>query len=200
METKEIFEQMASRYDTEERDQIAGVIADTIRAELTDTQDKQALDYGCGTGLVGLKLTDCFKSLLLVDTSQQMTRQVDKKIAQRKIENANTLCADFCEAVPQNIAVDCIFLSQVLLHVRDYPLLLRRLYRILNDDGHLLIVDFDKNENIPADMVHNGFVQAELMELLCEIGFVSTAAQTFYHGEKLFMKQDASLFLLNAGK
>jgi len=47
----DIFEMMANRYDSTERIQIAKVTSDAIRKFLVDANDKNALDFGCGTGL-----------------------------------------------------------------------------------------------------------------------------------------------------
>jgi ubiquinone/menaquinone biosynthesis C-methylase UbiE len=199
METRDIFEQMASQYDTEERKSIAHIIAQKVRSELTDTKSLSALDYGCGTGLLGLELVDMFRTMLFVDTSPQMIAQVQRKIENAHIGTAGTLCCDFC-VEPCNVKTDFVLMSQVLLHVKDYALLLNRLYQILNQDGHLIVVDFDLNERIVSDKVHHGFEQSELMLLLKQIGFASVHANTFYHGQKMFMKEDASLFLLHAQK
>jgi hypothetical protein len=98
------------------------------------------------------------------------------------------------------VRVDYILMVQTLLHVSDYSLLLSRLYDALNRGGHLFIVDFDKNERVESDMVHCGFVQSELLRELEQIGFTSAAARTFFHGKRIFMNQDASLFLLTAVK
>jgi ubiquinone/menaquinone biosynthesis C-methylase UbiE len=200
METRDIFEQMASQYDTEERKSIAHIIAQEVRSELSNTKNLSALDYGCGTGLVGLELVDMFRTMLFVDTSAQMIAQVQRKIEKAHISSASTLCCDFCEGCPLDVKADYVLMSQVLLHVKDYALLLNRLYQILNQKGHLLVIDFDLNERIVSDKVHNGFEQSELIFLFKQIGFSSVHAHTFYHGQKMFMKEDASLFLLHAQK
>lgn len=157
METNDIWEAMATRYDTEDRVHIANIIVQVIRSELKDTKEKTALDYGCGTGLIGLGLTDLFKSMLFVDPSAQMLDQVNRKIKAGHIACANTLCCDFLEQVPSALQVDYVIMSQVLLHIKNSRLILTKLYNILNKDGHLLVVDFDKNESIISDQVHNGF-------------------------------------------
>ncbi|MNC72357.1 hypothetical protein D3C75_1233980 [compost metagenome] len=89
---------------------------------------------------------------------------------------------------------------QVLLHIRDVEPILSRLYEVLPAGGHLLIVDFDKNDKVVSDMVHNGFDQDELMELMRKIGFTDVQSKIFYTGNNIFMKQDASMFLLDARK
>lgn len=200
MERNDIWEQIASRYDTDSRIDVANIIIQVVRSELKETKEKTALDYGCGTGLIGLGLTDQFKSILFVDPSAQMIDQVNRKIEFGQIERASTLCCDFLEQVPNELQVDYVILSQVLLHIKNSRSILAGLYDVLKKDGHLLVIDFDKNESIISDQVHNGFEQKELIKLLKEIGFSSASSRTFYHGKGIFMNKDASMFILNAAK
>lgn len=195
-----LFDEMASRYDTGERAQVADIIAAQIRKRVHGCGQKAALDYGCGTGLVGLQLADCFESLLLVDSAPQMLAQVRQKIEDRHLANASTLCADFLADVPLGLSADIILMAQVLLHIPDTGAILRKMHGLLNPGGRLLIVDFNKKESITHPKVHNGFHQVELMGRMAEVGFVNMRAETFYHGRNLFMNQDASLFLLDAEK
>ena len=95
---------------------------------------------------------------------------------------------------------DYIFMSQVLLHIGDVELFLSRIHDLLNPGGHLIIVDFDKNEKVVSDKVHNGFDQGQLAELMTNIGYRDIESRTFYSGSKIFMNQDASLFVLDALK
>ena len=139
-----IFDEMATRYDRPERVQVANEIAAALRARLgTAGLGKHAIDYGCGTGLVGLQLTDCFQSLLLVDASPQMARVTQAKIESSGLANAQTLCADFSVSIPAGLSADVVFMAQVLLHIPDTGRILRQLYAVLNPGGRLLIVDFD---------------------------------------------------------
>ena len=59
-----------------------------------------------------------------------------------------------------------------------------KFYELLAPGGQLIIVDFDKNEQISHPKVHNGFTQEELNDRLKKTGFVSTASHTFHRGEK----------------
>ncbi len=194
------FEMIANKYDTSERIQIARVSADAIREYLIDAKSKNAIDFGCGTGLVGLNLLNEFKSVLFLDSSQNMIDQVKQKIHNANIRNASTLCFDFETAALSDIRADYIFMAQVLLHIKDIEPVLKRLYDILNDNGHLIIVDFDKNEEIVSELVHNGFVQKELIDLMTKIGYKMVQSRTFYTGSNIFMGRDASLFVLDSQK
>lgn len=194
------FELIASRYDTPERIQIAKASADAIREYIVDGRKKSAVDFGCGTGLVGVHLIDDFQSVLFLDTSQNMIRQIDRKIADLRIPNADTLCFDFEKADRPDIRADYIFMAQVLLHIRDVELVLSRLYDVLLPGGHVVIVDFNKNEDIVSDIVHNGFDQEELAGVMRNIGFSAVQSKTFYTGSGIFMGRDASMFVMDARK
>lgn len=57
-------------------------------------------------------------------------------------------------------------MTQVLLHIPDVEFVLSKLFDVLNKGGHLLIVDFNKNGNMVSDIVHNGFHQDELSDIM----------------------------------
>lgn len=200
MGNTDIFEMLAGEYDTSERIQIARVASDAIREYLVDANQKNAIDFGCGTGLVGMSLLNDFNSMLFLDTSQNMINQLKQKISDLNIQNVDTLCFDFEKETLSDLYADYIFMAQVLLHINDVELVLSRLYDVLNVGGHLLIVDFNKNEEIVSDKVHNGFDQEELRDLMAKIGYRDIQSKTFYTGSKIFMNQDASLFILDSQK
>ncbi len=194
------FEMIADKYDTSERIHIARVSSDALREYFVDTRSKNAIDFGCGTGLVGMNLRNDFNSVLFLDTSQNMINQIQQKITGLNIQNAATLCFDFEKGRLSDLQADYIFMAQVLLHINDIELILSRLYEVLNESGHLLIVDFDKNVKVVSDLVHNGFDQIELRDLMTKIGYKDIQSKTFYTGSKIFMGQDASLFVLDSQK
>lgn len=194
------FEMIADVYDTPERIEIAKASADAIREYLVDSKEKNAIDFGCGTGLVGMNLLNDFSSVLFLDTSQNMIHQIKQKISDSNIQNADTLCFDFEKDSLSDLKVDYIFMVQVLLHISDVELVLSRLYQVLKEGGHLLIVDFDQNEKVVSEMVHSGFDQAELTDCMTKIGYKGIQSKTFYTGSKIFMGQDASLFILDSQK
>lgn len=76
-------------------------------------------------------------------------------------------------------------MAQVLLHINDVELVLSRLFDVLNEGGHLLIVDFNKNEKKVSDIVHNGFNQAKLTDIMTKIGYRDIQSKTFYNGSKI---------------
>lgn len=194
-----VFEQLAKRYDTEDRRELANVIVKEVRRELENSTSLSLMDYGSGTGLVSLELSDLVASILLVDSSEQMLEVAQAKIANRGIMNADILYSDFTQDTPKHKA-DVILMSLVLLHIPNTKKILQALFQILNQDGKLIIIDFDKNDKINHPKVHNGFTEEELNEILSEVGFRSSKRKTFYQGNRIFMNQDASLFISSSIK
>lgn len=194
-----VFEEMAKRYDTEERKALAKIIEKEVRTELDNSQGKSLIDYGSGTGLVSLELTDLVDSIILVDSSKQMLDVAEAKISQQGISNAKVQYADLIQETPE-LKADIVLMSLVLLHIPDTKKILQELFNILNKGGKLIIIDFDKNDQISHPKVHNGFSHDELKKLISEVGFTSTDIKTFYHGKRIFMNKDASMFISSSYK
>lgn len=189
-----VFERIAKNYDTEKQIELSKVIVKEVRQGLQDSKSKSLLDYGCGTGLIGLELADQVNSVLLMDSSKEMVEIVKTKIANKGITNSKVLLSDFTQS-PSELKTDIVVMSLVLLHIPETKKILQELYGILNDGGKLIIVDFDKNSKVSHPKIHNGFSHVDLKSILLEIGFKSITIKTFYKGCNIFMKQDASMFI-----
>ncbi|MBC2328115.1 class I SAM-dependent methyltransferase [Listeria booriae] len=189
-----VFERMAEKYDSPDRIALANIVANRVKEELRDAEDKTLIDYGSGTGLVGLQLAELVKSATLIDSSENMVKIIREKITNHPITNAETLVADFTTDT-LDLKADIIVVSLVLLHIPDTKAILKSLYETLNKGGRLIIIDFEKNPNVSHPKVHNGFDFETLTALLTDTGFESTDIQVFHHGKQVFMKQDASLFI-----
>lgn len=185
--------------ETEKRMELANAIIEEVGPVLQDSKSKKLVDYGGGTGLVSLELTDLVDSILLVDASEQALQGATDKIVERGITNVKVLCSDFTQDTPE-LKADVVLLSLVLLHIPNTKLILQKLFSILNDGGQLIIVDFNKNDKVNHPKIHSGFSQDELKNLLFEVGFTSTKMKTFYEGERIFANQDASMFISNSIK
>ncbi|KQL18459.1 class I SAM-dependent methyltransferase [Cytobacillus solani] len=194
-----VFEQMAKRYDTEDRMELAQVIVKAVREELQNCKSKSLIDYGSGTGLISLELSDLVDSVLMVDSSKQMLEVAKAKISHKGITNSKVLYSDFIQETPE-LKADIVLMSLVLLHIPDTKKILQELFNILNIGGKLIIIDFDKNDKINHPKVHNGFSHEELKKRLSEAGFKSIEIKTFYQGNRIFMNQDASMFISSSIK
>ena len=136
---------------------------------------------------------------MLVDSSKQMLEVAKAKISHKGITNSKVLYSDFTQETPE-LKADIVLMSLVLLHIPDTKKILQELFNILNNGGKLIIIDFDKNDKINHPKVHNGFLHEELKKRLSEVGFKLIEIKTFYHGNRIFMNQDASMFISSSTK
>ncbi|GGD04047.1 class I SAM-dependent methyltransferase [Enterococcus wangshanyuanii] len=195
-----VFDRIASHYDSPKQLELAQIILNELENSLGETNEKTLLDYGCGTGLIGLPLADRFEKVTLIDPSKEMITIVEQKVESMALKNTKAMIDHFSKEHIPEITADIIIVSLVLLHIPDTKEILEALYQVLNPKGYLLIVDFDTNEKARHEKVHSGFDQNKLKAMLETIGYQSIQSNTFYHGEELFMRQDASMFVLRAEK
>ena len=196
---EEIFNEIAKRYDNEERRHLAGVILNELKQHLGDTEGKVLLDYGAGTGLLGLELADSFQKVHLADVSSEMVKVLNEKIELGNTENAEAHEMNLLES-DTVIKADVIIMSLVLLHVKDHQKLIQKLYDALADGGEIYIVDFDKNPEVTHPKVTNGFTHGNLKEMMGNAGFKNVKVKNFYDGKEIFVKTDATVLIASADK
>ena len=200
------FDAMSKNFDTNPRVKRALAVADEIRRHINDGAKKTAIEYGCGTGLVGLALTDDFSAITFVDSSAGMIDELKKKISSGD-GRLSAMCCDLMSEAPSGFRADYIFMSLVLHHIQDTEHALSVFYNLLNEGGHLLVIDLDTEDGgfhaeYPDFDGHNGYDQAELSVLAKQAGFRITSSYTFYHDIKNAggIKAPYSLFILDAEK
>src|SRR5699024_1640571 len=120
------------------RKELAKIIVKEVKKELRNSETKSLIDYGSGTGLVSLELSDLVSSILLIDSSKQMLEIAEAKISQKGILNSKVLHSDFTEDTPE-LNADIVIMSLVLLHIPDTNKILTGIFSILNKDGKLMI-------------------------------------------------------------
>lgn len=196
---EKIFNEMAKRYDNEERRHLAGVILNELKQHLDETEGKVLLDYGAGTGLLGLELADSFQKVHVADASSQMVKILKEKIALGNIENAEAHEMNLLES-DTVIKADIIIMSLVLLHVKNHQKLIQKLYDTLADGGEAYIVDFDKNDKVTHPKVTNGFTHENLKEMMENAGFKNVKVENFYEGKEIFVKTDATVLMASGEK
>jgi len=196
----ESFDSIAKDYDTDIRIERAKAFADEIRLHITDGHQKTMLEYGCGTGLVGFNLIHDMGSVIFADSSFEMLEQVKQKLLSLGKTSSYAIHYDFTEEAPKDLSVDYILASLVLHHIEDVKTIISRFYNLLNDDGHLLIID-KNGEGIfytdhPDYDGYDGFNQSVLADIVKEVGFSKVESKTFWHGSSI----RNGVFILDAVK
>lgn len=135
------------------------------------SQDSVVMDFGCGTGLVGLQFAPYIKKLVMVDNSPSMLDVLKDKVKKLalnpdSIEITNEVSKASTEKV--NLIVSLMAFH----HLEKIEPVIEDFYDKLADEGYVAIADLEKedgnfhNETVP----HNGFDKQELCKKLSNAG------------------------------
>ena len=142
------------------------------------------LEFGCGTGLVGLRYTERAASLDMIDASQAMLdvlRSKDEARANHVTIHEGTLSMLVGQAVAPESA-DWIISNMALHHVEDIPALIGELYRLIKPGGRVTIGELETEPgtfHAPDAVPHNGFDPYALARLFEKGGFTLNKTHTF---------------------
>ncbi|SPF36674.1 Pedicted SAM-dependent methyltransferase [Syntrophobacter sp. SbD1] len=170
------FDEKAVSWDDDPgRVRLANDIAGAIAEEDILSADMDILEFGCGTGLLTLRLAPLVRSLTGVDSSQGMLGILKAKIESQKLVNIKTLLVDPAKGDLPEGRFSMIICSMVLHHVRETKPLIDQFYRIAAPHGRLCIADLDPEDGEfhgENDTVfHNGFDRITLSRTLTNAGF-----------------------------
>ena len=158
-------------------------IAEAIRKAVPLHRHMNALDYGCGTGLLSFPLKDEHGTILMADSSSGMLEMVAGKIAAQGVSNMTPVKLDLLVDPPPAQRFDLIVTSMTLHHVPDTDPILRIFHDLLQPGGTLCIVDLDKEDGSfhgPEVDVQHGFDRADLSLRAAQAGFVEMQFQTVF--------------------
>lgn len=183
------FDEAAASWDTKPtRVKLGHAVAQGIASIIPIHKKMSALEFGCGTGLVGLELAPHLKHLTAIDTSAQMLANLEQKMTQQGLTHITTRKIDLCaESLPETF--DLIFTSMTLHHIPDIPGILSILFSKLNKDGYLAIADLDSEDGSfhsdnSTDIQHYGFNRKTLEKLLTGVGFHDITFKPIFTIEK----------------
>jgi len=201
------FDNYAKNWDTETRIERAKIISNEISNSIDADNKYSAMEFGCGTGLVSFNIHDKFKSITLVDSSKGMIDILNAKIDQYKVTNMFPYHLDISREKFLDKRYDVVYSSMVLHHIHDTEDIIKKLYKSLNENGYLCIVDVDEEDGsfhkrYPEFDGHNGFNHDKLKNILISAGFEDVEVNTFFYGEKIVQDEKIkySLFLMKARK
>ncbi len=201
------FDNYAKTWDSDKRITRAKTIAEEIIGSIENSGQSSAMEFGCGTGLISFNIYDKFKSVALVDSSEEMINILKSKINKYNADNMTPYLLDLSKGDVLQNKFDVIYSSMVLHHIDDIEGIIEKLYGLLNSGGCLCIVDIDEEDgsfhkNYPEFRGHNGFNQEALKNILSKGGFKDVESNTFYYDHKIIEgeKIDYSLFLIKGKK
>ncbi|WP_040433140.1 class I SAM-dependent methyltransferase [Chlorobium ferrooxidans] len=184
----EKFNTEASMWDSDPRRRgLAGAVAEAIIARCSPVKTMQALEAGCGTGLVSMAIAPLVKQLTAIDTSQEMLHVLQEKIRSLGLLNVETALLDLSSpsaSVERQQSFDLIYSSMTLHHIRDTAGFLRRIATLLAPGGSIAIADLEREDghfhDDPNEEVHHGFDRTELTAMMEAAGLQGISFNTIY--------------------
>jgi ubiquinone/menaquinone biosynthesis C-methylase UbiE len=179
------FDEAAAHWDAEPRRiELAKAVGEAILRQVQPTRGMDVLDYGCGTGLLGLFLLPHVRSVTGADSSPGMLEVFHKKTQDSGLKGMKTIQLNLeDQAVPK----DCFHMvvsSMVMHHIAEIGRVLRAFHDMLLPGGILCIADLDKELGVfhssdAAESVHHhGFDRNAFKEHLTVAGFADIKAVT----------------------
>jgi ubiquinone/menaquinone biosynthesis C-methylase UbiE len=180
---KRDFDSEAASWDKEPgRIKLATEITGAIREDVALTSDMDALDFGCGTGLVTLQLQPFIHSITGVDGSRGMIDILEQKIAKKNLTNAKTRFFDMEKGDVLEGRYHLIVSSMTFHHIKEIKALLDQFYHVALPSGYLCIADLDSEEGLfhsdNRGVIHFGFDRDRMRQLFIEAGFDNVRHRT----------------------
>ncbi len=183
-ENRSRFDAIAAQWDDSPmRSGMANAVADSILAAVPVRPQWRTLEYGCGTGLVGLRLLPHVGHVLETDLSPGMLAVLSEKAAAAGLDKIDTQVLDLTSSPPPAERFDLIFSSMAMHHIPDVAALIRTFYSMLNPGGWLALADLDAEDGSfhPPDVpgvAHHGFERKTMESWLRATGFSSVTTRT----------------------
>ena len=173
---KRDFDKEAATWDeVPARVKLANDIVAAISDEIVLTSNMDVLDFGCGTGLLTLRLQPVVRSITGVDSSEGMINVLKAKIVKQKLPNVKTQYIDNEEGDIPGGNYNLIVSGMTLHHVKEIRSLIDRFYGIIAPSGYLCIADLDldggKFHDNNDGIFHFGFDRTELRRYFMDAGF-----------------------------
>jgi ubiquinone/menaquinone biosynthesis C-methylase UbiE len=170
------FDREATTWDeVPARVKLANDVAAAVSDEIVLTSNMDVLDFGCGTGLLTLKLQPAVHSITGIDSSQGMIDVLKAKIDKQNLSNVRTRYLDTERGDILEGTYHLIVSGMTLHHVKEIRPLFDQFYRILAPSGYLCIADLDPDAGRFHDgndgVFHFGFDRALLRQDFMEAGF-----------------------------
>jgi SAM-dependent methyltransferase len=171
-----VFDEKAGTWDDDPTKlERARVVAEAIRAAVPLTRTTRLLEYGAGTAQLSQELAGDVGPITAADSSEGMREVVAAKLADGRLpEGTRVWDLDLSDGeVPQD-RFDLVATMLTLHHIPELEPVLSAFAALLEDGGHLCVVDLVAEDGSFHDEGfdgHHGFDTDELTRQLGEAGF-----------------------------
>ena len=177
------FDKEAATWDANPgRVKLANDVAEAIIKEVKPTRDLEVLDFGCGTGLITLRLQPLVRSITAVDNASGMLVVLEDKVKQGGLTNVHPQLVDFERGGEVAGKFHLLVSSMTMHHVADTAALFRLWFDLLRPGGRLAVADLDTEDGSfhgdNTGVFHLGFERRRVQRLLEDTGFREVRASS----------------------
>ncbi len=201
------FDERAKDWDSDPKKvERARVVADAIRNTIQLSTGMNALEYGCGTGLLSFALQPDLGKITLADSSQGMLDVLSEKINEAGVTNMRPVRLDLTNDPLPDERYQLTYSLLTLHHVHDAKSIIPKFHALLESNGYLLVADLDKEDGSfhtdGTTDVHKGFERAELKKWVEDAGFGNVTFSTAFEIRKTIDDKEKvfPVFLMSAQK
>jgi ubiquinone/menaquinone biosynthesis C-methylase UbiE len=163
------FEEKAKTYDSNHLAiEISDKFFNEVKKNVEIRNNFRLLDFGCGTGLVGLSFSSLVNSILMIDNSKAMLSLLQNKVINTNLKNIEIMEGDIEKLEIKQSSIDLIISSMTFHHIKNIPNILNILHSLLKENGCIVIGDLCKEDgNFHGLEIaeHNGFEIDEITEM-----------------------------------
>jgi ubiquinone/menaquinone biosynthesis C-methylase UbiE len=174
-EKRDFDKEAASWDENPARAKLADDIAHAISEQIVLTPEMDIMDFGCGTGLLALRLQPLVHSVTGVDSSKGMLDIFNAKIAKQKLNKVKTVLVDLDKGDVLTGNYDLVVSNMTLHHIKEIEPLFAQFYKVTAPGGHLCISDLDLDggqfHEDDTGVFHFGFDRAALNKVFENAGF-----------------------------
>ena len=135
LEPEEGYARYATTYDKQEK-YWDSFEKNNLKPYIQDAKGKKVLDAGAGTGRLSVRLLDAGAKVTALDISPEMLA-----ILKTKNSDIETVEGDLENMPLSDDTFDMVFSSLALVHLKKIEPFLDECYRVLKDDGKLILVN-----------------------------------------------------------
>jgi ubiquinone/menaquinone biosynthesis C-methylase UbiE len=179
MSSKKYFDDVASQWDKMRETFFSDAVREKAFAIANIQPNELAADIGAGTGFITEGLIKRGMRVIVIDQSEDMIREMQKKFQNNTKINYRKGDA---ESLPvEDESVDYVFANMYLHHVESPSVAVNEMVRILKPGGKLIITDLDEHNfeflkteqydrwmGFKRDDVKRWFIEAELKEVVVD--------------------------------
>ena len=151
-----------------------------INEKIQLKKDMIIMDFGCGTGILGLNLINRVKKVVFLDSSKGMIKQVKKGISEIKAINYEIIEGDINKYKGDKL--DLILVANVFHHIEDINYIINKFSTILKKGGKALVVDLVETSHDfhGGSAPHNVFKPENIVKLFKNNNFTNVKYENFY--------------------